>query len=50
MVAKFFIAAMEGQCYVNNGLLLKRIESMYRFQFCLSKYSDENSFMFFQLS
>ena len=31
MVAKFFIAAMEGQCYINNGLLLKRIESMYRF-------------------
>ncbi|XP_043801888.1 biotin--protein ligase isoform X2 [Apis laboriosa] len=28
MVAKFFIAAMEGQCYVNNGLLLKRIETV----------------------
>ncbi|XP_029053815.2 biotin--protein ligase isoform X3 [Osmia bicornis bicornis] len=28
MVAKFFIAAMEGQCYINNGLLLKRIETV----------------------
>lgn len=27
-VAKFFIAAMEGQCYINNGLLLKRIETV----------------------
>lgn len=29
MVAKLFITAMEGQCYINNGLLLKRIESKY---------------------
>lgn len=50
MVAKFLIAAMEGQCYINNGLLLKRIESMYRFQPCLLKYPDYNSFIFFQLS
>ncbi|XP_076242598.1 holocarboxylase synthetase-like protein isoform X2 [Calliopsis andreniformis] len=28
MVAKFFITAMEGQCYINNGLLLKRIETV----------------------
>ncbi|XP_003492639.1 biotin--protein ligase isoform X1 [Bombus impatiens] len=28
MVAKFLIAAMEGQCYINNGLLLKRIETV----------------------
>ncbi|XP_076390314.1 holocarboxylase synthetase-like protein isoform X2 [Megachile rotundata] len=28
MVAKLFIAAMEGQCYINNGLLLKRIETV----------------------
>ncbi|KOC60318.1 Biotin--protein ligase [Habropoda laboriosa] len=28
MVAKFFMAAMEGQCYINNGLLLKRIETV----------------------
>ncbi|CAK9823781.1 Biotin--protein ligase [Anthophora retusa] len=28
MVAKFFMAAMKSQCYINNGLLLKRIETV----------------------
>ncbi|XP_076681827.1 holocarboxylase synthetase-like protein isoform X3 [Andrena cerasifolii] len=28
MVAKFLSTAMEGQCYINNGLLLKRIETV----------------------
>ncbi|KZC12067.1 Biotin--protein ligase [Dufourea novaeangliae] len=27
-VVKFFIASMEGQCYINNGLLLKRIQTV----------------------
>ncbi|XP_053994317.1 biotin--protein ligase isoform X3 [Hylaeus volcanicus] len=27
-VTKFLIASMEGQCYINNGLLLKRIETV----------------------
>ncbi|XP_076644168.1 holocarboxylase synthetase-like protein isoform X1 [Halictus rubicundus] len=27
-LVKFFIASMEGQCYINNGLLLKRIQTV----------------------